>query len=377
MSKTTKKLFSFTLALMFVLSLWSVTAFAGNTKILEGDANVDSRNYPSVIPFVHPPFYNAKLSVTVDEGGKIIEVKDNGTGLLGSVATKEEEEIWEKKNLPYWDVAIKSGILDRMAGKTADDVRAMKMGSGEADAVSGATMCGEAIQEAILNAFEGRSGKLFLPVEGCALPYVETKNNTLVFDNKLPADFVVKFVDVRYGIYNAEEDILPADSYQFEMKDGKATLTFKDISALKGGKYYINLEDESGKYRAPHFESGHGDTDMAQAPRFIITSDAKVSISDLQVILDGAEITDYMKNIAHVIIKTGDQDPVEQELVGHHGTVNKRFNVLSAQAALNPEGTSYNRKDKVEVPLFESGKTYNITISAFGFQDLTVEYIAK
>ena len=77
-----KKLFAVMMALCLALSLSAALA----DQTLEGDANVDQRNYPSTAPFIHPPFYNVKLAVTVDDSGVITAVTDNGTGAAGSVA---------------------------------------------------------------------------------------------------------------------------------------------------------------------------------------------------------------------------------------------------------------------------------------------------
>lgn len=58
-----KKLLTVMLALCLALSAGAALA----DQTLEGDANVDQRNYPSTVPFIHPPFYNVKLAVTVDD----------------------------------------------------------------------------------------------------------------------------------------------------------------------------------------------------------------------------------------------------------------------------------------------------------------------
>ena len=155
-----KKLFLFVMALCLALSM--SVALADQT--LEGDANVDQRNYPSTVPFIHPPFYNVKLSVTVDDSGVITAVADNGTGTAGSVQ-EGNEEFWAKKNKPYYDAAVSAGLLDKFVGKTLEEVREMDMTSGGVDAVSGATMVSAAAQEAVVNALEGKAGKTFLPVE--------------------------------------------------------------------------------------------------------------------------------------------------------------------------------------------------------------------
>ena len=54
-----RKLCAAVMALCMMLSAASALA----DKTLEGDANVDQRNYPSTAPFIHPPFYNVKLTV--------------------------------------------------------------------------------------------------------------------------------------------------------------------------------------------------------------------------------------------------------------------------------------------------------------------------
>ena len=50
-------------ALMLALCLALPMGCALADQTLEGDANVDQRNYPSTAPFIHPPFYNVKLTV--------------------------------------------------------------------------------------------------------------------------------------------------------------------------------------------------------------------------------------------------------------------------------------------------------------------------
>ncbi len=90
-----KKLTAFTALFGCCMMLCAGSAFAG--EVLEGDANVDQRNYPSAAPFIHPPFYNVKVLVEVDDQGVITKVTDNGTGAAGSVQ-EGNEEFWEKKN---------------------------------------------------------------------------------------------------------------------------------------------------------------------------------------------------------------------------------------------------------------------------------------
>ena len=197
-----KKLLTVVLALCLALS--ACAALADQT--LEGDANVDQRNYPSTVPFIHPPFYNVKLSVTVDDSGVITAVTDNGTGAAGSVQ-EGNEDFWANKNKAYYDVAVNAGLLDRFVGKTLEEVRAMVMTSGGADAVSGATMVSAAAQEAVLNALEGKAGKAFLAVEGSVLPVEAVNGGTVILNNALPEDFDVQVLDIRWGVRN--ENIVP------------------------------------------------------------------------------------------------------------------------------------------------------------------------
>ena len=179
--KAFRSLFALALALCMLLT----AACALADQNLEGDANVDQRNYPSTAPFIHPPFYNIRLSVEVDGNGVITAVKDNGTGGPGSVQ-EGNEEFWAKKNKPYYDAALNAGLLDSFVGKTRDEVEAMDMTSGGVDAVSGATMVSAAAQEAVLNAFDGKAGKTFLEVEGSALPVEKIEGGQVVLGNALP-----------------------------------------------------------------------------------------------------------------------------------------------------------------------------------------------
>lgn len=196
---------------------------ASAENVLESDANVDQRNYPSTAPFIHPPFYNVRVLVTVDGNGVITAVTDNGTGGECSVQAGNEA-FWATKNKAYFDVAVNSGILDAFVGKTLDEVKAMEIPG--TDAVSGATMTCAAEQEAVINALEGRKGKTFLDNESTVLPVESIADGQIVMSNALPADFDLELLDIRYGVYNAEEDIIPADSYTVSMADGKVTLTF-------------------------------------------------------------------------------------------------------------------------------------------------------
>ena len=61
--KTFRTTAAFVIALCLALSVCCALA----DRTLEGDANVDQRNYPSTVPFIHPPFYNVRLSVEVND----------------------------------------------------------------------------------------------------------------------------------------------------------------------------------------------------------------------------------------------------------------------------------------------------------------------
>jgi len=361
-----KKLFAVMMALCLALS--ACAALADQT--LEGDANVDQRNYPSTVPFIHPPFYNVKLSVTVDDSGVITAVTDNGTGATGSVQ-EGNEEFWANKNKPFFDAAISGGLLDKFVGKTLEEVRAMDMTSGGADAVSGATMVSAAAQEAVVNALEGKAGKTFLPVEGCALPLESVNGGTVVLRNALPEDFDLQVLDIRWGVRN--EEVIPADRYTVAAADGKVTITFAQPETLKPGYYYVNVVDASGKYRSPSFEGGPA---AAQAPYFIIDSGlaaGDITFDGKAIVLASGSMADYLQNIQHVqILANGAEKATEQEIVGHHGTVGN-FIALDENGVLNADGI-VKARDGSENPLFEAGKQYTVTVAAFGYPELVFSY---
>ena len=365
MKRILNKLIPFVIALAM---LFTVAALADQT--LEGDANVDQRNYPSTAPFIHPPFYNVRLTVEVDDNGVITAVKDNGTGGPGSVQ-KGNEEFWANKNKPYFDAAVNAGLLDKFVGKTRDEVAAMDMTSGGVDAVSGATMVSAAAQEAVLNAFDDKAGKTFLEVEGSALPVEAVDGGVVILVNALPEDFELQVLDIRWGVRN--EEIVPADSYAVETADGKVIITFQDAAALKPGYYYVNVIDASGKYRSPSFEGGPA---AAQAPYFIIDSGLTaedIAFDGSGIVLNGADMADFLANIQHVqILADGAEKPVEQEIVGHHGTVGT-FIALDENGVLNADGVVKARNGS-ESPLFEAGKQYTVTVAAFGYPELVFPY---
>ena len=355
------------LLLSLCMAALLVPALADGT--LEGDANVDQRNYPSVAPFIHPPFYNVKVAVEVDASGVITAVRDNGTGGPGSVQ-EGNEEFWATKNKPYFDAAVAGGIFDMFAGKTADEVRAMDMSSG-ADAVTGATMVSAAVQEAVLNALEGKAGKAFLPNEGNVLPVESVDGNVVTLASELPADFDLQVLDIRWGVRN--EEIVSADLWTAEIEDARVVITFAEGADLKPGYYYVNVVDAGGTYRSPAFEGGPA---AAQAPYFVIDSGLApedVSFDGSAIVLNGADMADYLANIQHVqILAEGAEKPVEQEVVGHHGTAGS-FIALDANGVLNADGVVKARNGS-ESPLFEDGVAYTVTVAAFGYPEITFPF---
>jgi len=405
-----------------VLSLCLAAALpAQAAEILEGDANVDQRSYPSTAPFIHPPFYNARVAVEVDENGVILSVTDNGTGVAPSVE-EGNEEFWANKNKAYWDVAA-AAAFDLYVGKTLEEVKEMDpLG---VDATTGATMAGAAIHEAVINAMEGKAGKTFLPGEGSLLPVQEITEDTVIMESLLPADFSLEVLDIRYGVYNAEEEIVPADDYTVTYEDGLLSITFADPSALRPGIYLVNVIDASGTYRSPSFEGGITKEGTAQAGYFVIEAvNETVGFENGAITLAEGSVEDYMKNIEHVLITPVDAaadeetsaptdaaanakaaapadaaagakaaapadadanakaaapadanevKSIEQEPVGHHGTVNSSFVVLDSDGKLNADGVVKNR-DGSETILFEEGKNYTVTVSAFGYPDLEFAY---
>ena len=356
----------------------------------EGDANVDQRHYPETTPFIHPPFYNVLVQVETDDDGVITAVTDNGTGGEGSVQ-EGNEEFWAKKNQPFYQTAVDSGIYDKFVGMTLDDVKAMDMAG--VDATAGATEAGAAIQEAVVNALEGRAGKTFLLGEGCLLLGTQGEDGVITFDSSLPEDFELELLDIRYGVCNAEEDIVDPESYTFEIVDGVPTLTFEDVEALSAGIYYVNVVDASGTYRSPAFEGG---PEASQAGRFYITNDAEVSFDGQAITLSEGEVADYVKNIDFVSVtpqvaedeaaadeaqdakEAGEAEEgkgdgsITIEQVGHHGTVSDLL-VFDADGVIVPDAVQTAR-DGSETIIFEDGVTYDVAVEAFGYQSLHFEF---
>ncbi|MBQ9010347.1 MAG: hypothetical protein IJ088_13620 [Clostridia bacterium] len=240
-----------------------------------------------------------------------------------------------------------------------------------ADAVSGATLVSGAAQEAVLNALNGRAGKTFLNVEGSAMPVASIEGNVVTLTSKLPKDFDLELLDIRWGVRN--EEVVPVDAYTATVEDDKLILTFNDMTGMKAGYYYVNVVDASGKYRSPSFEGGPG---AAQAPSFILSSgltEKDLSFDGKGIVLAGGSLSDYLQNIEHVLIQAeGEEKITEQEIVGHHGTLST-FIALDENGILNADGVVKARNGD-ESPLFEAGKKYTVTVSAFGYPDLVFSY---
>lgn len=135
----------------------------------------------------------------------------------------------------------------------------------------------------------------------------------------------------------------------------------------------MNVADASGKYRSPSFEGGPA---ASQAPYFIIDSGlaaVDISFDGRAVVLNGADMAGFLANIQHVqILAEGAEKPVEQEIVGHHGTAGN-FIALDENGVLNADGVVKARNGS-ESPLFEAGKQYTVTIAAFGYPELVFPY---
>lgn len=357
-------------------------------KVLYGDANVDQQQYPLVKPFIHPPFYNVRVKVTLDKDGKILSVEDDETATKG-VAPGTKAGFFDGKNKAYFSL-INADVYEKFKGKDRAGVEALKMESGEADAVSGATESGKALKQAVLNALDQKAGKKFLKQEETLVAETPVKTNEgfkIHFTNKLPKDFKVKLVSVNKGIYNGE-NVMGADLYEWKASgDGFDLLLKGDSSA---GKYYVNVVDENKNYRSPDFESGHGAT--PKYPYFVIEKGAEISYKEDKLIVPDNEFDNFQQNIEEIEViewdtvkdeavmisgKDGKDVPkaVEIEPVGHHGTKgNYSENPLfNADGTIN-ETVVAGRESK---PIFEKDKTYKIKVETYGYGNVDFKYTAK
>lgn len=342
--------------------------------VLEGDANIDQRNYPIVAPFIHPPFYNARVKVEVDSNGKIVTVMDNETAKKGW-DPKTSQEFWDRKNKPYWDKTLKSEVFKKFEGKSLDEVKAMQMDTGQVDVVSGATENGLAIQEAIINAFEQKAGKKFLEA-GQTLKaessMIDSGTTEIRFENKLPDGFKVKLVNVVHTIYNsAETTTTPAVLGAILSEDGTSLTVPSD---LKPGHYYVNIIDENKNYRSPDFEVRGENRNY---PYFVVKNTADIKFEQNKLTTSDNDIKNILDNIKEIVVKEKDSEnkPLEIEIVGHHGTISQNAkNFFKEDGEINKEAKA-GRQNK---PVFENGKTYEIQVHIWGVEEpVKTEYTAE
>ena len=350
-------------------------------KILEGDANVDQGNYPLVDPFIHPPFFNARVKVEITPEGKIVSVKDNKTGEQG-LAPGTTKEFWTNKNKSYWDALINAKFFDKFTGKTLEEVKQMKVNKGETDVVAGATANSKAVKQAVINAIEGKPGKKFLSANETLkvtsspiLLSTATITTDVMLTNTLPSDFKLELSGVVAGVYNsATGTVLDAS-----LDNAGTKLTIP--TNLKPGHYYINIIDKSEKYRSPDFETRGG----IHYPYFVIKNEATLSYDETakKISVSDDDLGNIFSNIHEINVKDkskiGTTVPgrggqmvnysgISIEPVGHHGNVDE-----NAKSFFNADGsinTAYKSRGK---EIFESGKIYIIKLEVWGFEQ-TLEF---
>lgn len=357
--------------------------------VLYGDANVDQQQYPLVAPFVHPPFYNVRVKVTLDKDGKIASVEDDNTATKG-LAPGTAQEFFNKKNKKFFDL-LTADVYKKFVGKDRAGVEAMQMKSGEADAVSGATESGKALKQAVLNALDKKAGKKFLEKDQMLVAEAPVKTNEgwkIHFKNQLPNGFKVQLLSVNQGIYNGEK-LLDAAAYSWKAEGDGFDLLLKDGNT-PAGKYYVNIVDENNNYRSPDFESGHGAT--PKYPYFVIEKGANISYEHDKLNVPNNEFANFQQNIEEIEViewdttnnkpvmvkgRDGKEVPkaVEIEPVGHHGTKSNyaQIPLFNTDGTVNKSVTA-GRQPK---PVFEEGKTYKIVVKTYGYGDTGFMYTAK
>lgn len=345
----------------------------GNTKpkpqTLVGYAHVDSRNYPSVSPFIHPPFYNAVVEVVVDGTGKIQSVTDHGTGESAlSLEDPAKRTSWQGKNGSYWGVAATVDTFGKFNGKTLEDVKTMDFSKTGADVVSGATASGEAIQEAVVNAMEKRDGLKFLVLDDGKIKAMDATVNgkVVTFSENLPEDFDIAWVSLTHGATNTNP--LPTSTYTYDKTANQLTFA----SELTPGEYFANIQDASKTYRPPHFEAGKGEEDLSQAVTFVVDSIAVAAANETDngVAVTNNELANYLANLEHMKVTEKDTEGAKTatfETLGHHGTVS--YTVL-----LDDEGRINADLANRQGPVFVPGKTYTVEVDAFGYNAVTIDY---
>lgn len=357
--------------------------------VLYGDANVDQQQYPLVAPFVHPPFYNVRVKVTLDKDGKIASVEDDNTATKG-LAPGTAQEFFNKKNKKFFDL-LTADVYKKFVGKDRAGVEAMQMKSGEADAVSGATESGKALKQAVLNALDKKAGKKFLEKDQVLVAEAPVKTSEgwkIHFKNQLPNGFKVQLLSVNQGIYNGEK-LLDAAAYSWKAEGDGFDLLLKGGNT-PAGKYYVNIVDENNNYRSPDFESGHGAT--PKYPYFVIEKGANISYEHDKLNVPNNEFANFQQNIEEIEViewdttnnkpvmvkgRDGQEVPkaVEIEPVGHHGTKSNyaQIPLFNTDGTVNKSVTA-GRQPK---PVFEEGKTYKIVVKTYGYGDTGFMYTAK
>lgn len=346
--------------------------------VLFGDANVDQQQYPAIAPFIHPPFYNVRVKVTVGKDGKIQSVEDNETIEKG-LAPGMKKDFFEKKNAPFFNQLKEQKFYDKVKGLDRAGVEALKVNHGEVDALTGATETGKAFKQAILNAFDKKEGKKFLSEKETLVaekPMVTKQGVTVHFKNNLPKDFKVKLVSVNAGIYNGENVI---DSSKIQWKAAKDGFDLTIAGDLKAGKYMVNIVDESGKYRSPDFESGHGSP--RKYPFFVIEKGAKLAYKDGKLTISDNDYANFQQNIEEIVVTPlKGNEPIKDkamdiEPVGHHGTKGDyQKNPMFLKDGSISEAVTFGRK---KAPVFMKGVSYKIEVETYGYGTLEFTYTAK
>lgn len=349
--------------------------------VFYGDANVDQQQYPLIKPFIHPPFYNVRVKVVVDKEGKIVSVEDDGTVEKG-LAPGATKEIFEKKNGAYFKQLSEQKMYDKVKGLDRSGIAALKMASGEADVLSGATETGKAFKQAILNAYDKKEGKKFLTEKQSLVslkPEVNQNGVKVHFTNNLPKDFAVSFVSVNHGIYNGENIVEPSKVEWKKSGDG-FDLIIKDKNLL-AGKYMVNIVDENGKYRSPDFETGRASS--RKYAFFVVDKGEKLHF-DTKLTVSDNNLDNFQKNIEEITVQEWDNDKniavkdakaMEIEPVGHHGTKGdyQKNPMFKKDGSINESVTFGKKKQGV----FEKGKTYRIKVESFGYGDVEFMYTSK
>ena len=345
-------------------------------KVVYGYSNVDQAEYPDLKLFLRPPFYDMRVKVVLDKNNKIVEVANDSTQIKGLMPGAQEKD-WMKHER-YWNRMTAGNIYDKFAGKTLEQVKAMKMRKGEADVVSGATADSIAIKQAVINAMEGRKGKMFLTDKQTLTPItpiIEIGTTTVKFTNTLPKDFKLKLLNVSQGVFNGEDIIKDV-----KLSEDGTVLTIPND--LKPGLYYVNIVDESGAYRSPDFVSGERDKERTNMhyPYFVVKSKETLKFEGNKLSVSDNDLANIYKNIESITItdkKAKESDskykPVKVEPV----TVEGRLRIKATEVFDENGKIKETAKDLGKANIFENGKEYEIEVKVWGFDEpLKFNYVA-